>query len=68
MGSGLGLSINAYRYVENVLNCSSQPVVVDGDALTIVAGNLNLLKLRKHMILDLMELFQQSGKLIRNIQ
>lgn len=48
LGSGLGLSINAYRYVENVLNCSSQPVVVDGDALTIVAGNLNLLKLRKH--------------------
>ena len=48
LGSGLGLSIDAYRYVENVFECSSSAMVVDGDALTIVAGNLNLLKSRKY--------------------
>ena len=48
IGSGLGLSIDAYRYVENVFELSNQPLVVDGDALTILAGNLNLLKLRNH--------------------
>lgn len=46
LGSGLGLSIDSYRYVENIFEISSQPLVVDGDGLTILAGNLNLLKFR----------------------
>ena len=48
VGSGLGLSIDAYRHVENVFENSSQPIVVDGDGLTILAQNLNLLKLREY--------------------
>ena len=48
LGSGLGLSIDAYRYVDNVFHHSSQPIVVDGDALTILSQNLDLLKLRKY--------------------
>ena len=48
VGSGLGLSIDAYRHVENVFENSSQPIVVDGDGLTILSQNLNLLKLREY--------------------
>lgn len=44
IGSGLGLSIDAYRYVIDVLSLSSQPLVIDGDALTILSSNLDLLK------------------------
>lgn len=44
IGCGLGLSIDAYRYVIDTLSLSKQPLVVDGDALTILATNLDLLK------------------------
>lgn len=43
IGSGLGLSRNAYQYVEDVLLSSEVPVVIDADALTIVAQNKELL-------------------------
>ncbi len=44
IGCGLGLSIDAYRYVIDTLKLSSQPLVIDADALTILASNLDLLK------------------------
>ena len=44
IGCGLGLDIDAYRYVIDVLNLSNQPLVIDADALTILANNLDLLK------------------------
>lgn len=47
IGSGLGLSSDSYQYVEQVLLSSKVPVVIDGDALTIVAENKELLKQTK---------------------
>lgn len=44
IGSGLGLSLEAYQYVQDVLQSANVPVVIDGDALTIVAENKELLK------------------------
>lgn len=44
IGCGLGLSIDAYRYVIDVLSLSHQPLVMDADALTILSSNMNLLK------------------------
>lgn len=44
IGCGLGLGIDAYRYVIDILRLSIQPLVVDADALTILASNLDLLK------------------------
>lgn len=43
VGCGLGLSIDAYRYVIDILKLSTQPLVLDADALTILASNLELL-------------------------
>lgn len=43
IGSGLGLSQEAYQYVEEVLLTSEAPVVIDADALTIVSENKDLL-------------------------
>lgn len=44
IGCGLGLSLDAYRYVIDVLSLSHQPLVIDADALTILSSNLDLLK------------------------
>ncbi|MEG0368222.1 MAG: NAD(P)H-hydrate dehydratase, partial [Coprobacillus sp.] len=44
IGCGLGLSIDAYRYVIDVLSLSTQNLVLDADALTILSSNLDLLK------------------------
>ena len=44
IGCGLGQSIDSYRYVIDVLSLSSQPLVIDADALTILSTNLDLLK------------------------
>lgn len=44
IGCGLGLSIDAYRYVIDILSLSNQPLVIDGDALTILSSNLEMLK------------------------
>lgn len=43
IGCGLGLSLEAYRYVIDVLSLSSLPLVIDADALTILSSNLDLL-------------------------
>lgn len=43
LGSGLGLDIEAYRYVDDVLTMSCQPLVIDGDALTIISEHMDLL-------------------------
>ena len=50
IGSGLGLEIDSYRYVIDVFSLSHQPLVIDGDALTILSSNLNLLKKAKRKI------------------
>lgn len=44
IGCGLGLGIDAYRYVIDVLSLSHQPLVIDADALTILSSHLDLLK------------------------
>lgn len=44
IGCGLGLSLDAYRYVIDVLSMSKQPLLIDADALTILSSNLDLLK------------------------
>jgi len=51
IGSGLGLDLDAYRYVIDVFSLSHQPLVIDGDALTILSSNLNLLKKTKRTII-----------------
>ncbi len=50
IGSGLGLSLDAYRYVADVMSLSLQPLVIDGDALTILSSQLDLLKKQKRTI------------------
>ncbi|MFR7591137.1 MAG: NAD(P)H-hydrate dehydratase [Longibaculum sp.] len=44
IGCGLGLSLEAYRYVIDVCTLSHQPLLIDADALTILSSNLDLLK------------------------
>lgn len=51
LGSGLGLDIEAYRYVEDVLTMSNQPLVIDGDALTIISKHMDLLKKQDRSII-----------------
>lgn len=51
LGSGLGLDLEAYRYVIDVLSLSHQPLVIDGDALTILSSNLKLLKQQERSII-----------------
>lgn len=51
LGSGLGLDIEAYRYVEDVLTMSHQPLVIDGDALTILSGHMDLLRKQNRPII-----------------
>lgn len=51
IGSGLGLELDAYRYVIDVLSLSIQPLVVDGDALTILSSNLELLNKKERSII-----------------
>lgn len=50
VGSGLGLSFESYNKVENVFNEMNIPLVVDGDGLTILSENLDLLKNYKNSI------------------
>lgn len=51
LGSGLGLDLEAYRYVIDVFSLSRQPLVIDGDGLTILSSNLNLLKQQERSII-----------------
>lgn len=51
IGSGLGLELDAYRYVLDIFSLSDQPLVIDGDALTILSSNLELLKKQKRSII-----------------
>lgn len=44
LGSGLGLNDDAQETVLSVLKNTCQPIVIDGDALTILAKNKNLLE------------------------
>ncbi|MEG0276113.1 MAG: NAD(P)H-hydrate dehydratase [Coprobacillus sp.] len=50
IGCGLGLGIDAYRYVIDTLSLSKQPLVIDADALTILSSNLELLKKQQREI------------------
>lgn len=51
IGCGLGLSLDAYRYVIDVFTLSKQPLVIDADALTILSSNLDLLKNQDRQII-----------------
>lgn len=51
LGCGLGLSIDAYRYVIDVLSLSHQSLVIDADALTILSSHLDLLKNQERQII-----------------
>ena len=51
IGCGLGLELDAYRYVIDVLTLSHQPLVIDADALTIISSNLDLLKNQEREII-----------------
>ncbi len=44
VGSGLGLSLESENIVESIFNDMNIPLVIDGDALTILSKNLDLLK------------------------
>lgn len=44
IGCGLGLDIDAYRYVNDVLSLTSKPLVMDADALTILATQIEVLQ------------------------
>lgn len=44
IGSGLGLNQQSEQYVIDTLKYAKAPIVIDGDALTIVANHLELLK------------------------
>lgn len=44
IGSGLGLDFSSEKYVEDVLEKSTIPMVIDGDGLTYVAMHLESLK------------------------
>jgi len=50
IGSGLGLDIEAYSYFSDVLENSQVPLVIDGDALTILSSNIDVLKKQKRAI------------------
>lgn len=51
IGCGLGLSLDAYRYVSDVFSLSHQSLVIDADALTILSSQLNLLKNQEREII-----------------
>lgn len=44
VGCGLGLSKHSYGYVKELLEHSTRPLIIDADALTIVAENKDILK------------------------
>lgn len=44
LGCGLGLSLESYQYVEDILRHATIPLVIDADALTIISENKDLLK------------------------
>ena len=47
IGCGLGQSLDSYRYVIDLLEKTHQPLVIDGDALTILSAHVDLLKKSK---------------------
>ncbi len=51
IGCGLGQSLESYRYVIDVLEKTSQPLVIDADALTILSAHIDLLKTQKRDII-----------------
>jgi NAD(P)H-hydrate epimerase len=51
VGCGLGLNIHSYAYVQALIKNSHVPLVIDGDALTIVAEHKELLKNYKYPII-----------------
>ncbi|OUO72033.1 NAD(P)H-hydrate dehydratase [Thomasclavelia spiroformis] len=51
IGSGLGLNEQSEQYVIDVLKNATCPLVIDGDALTIVSKHLDLLKDFKHSVI-----------------
>lgn len=50
IGCGLGLEIDAYRYVVDAINLTDIPLVLDADALTIVSSQLDILKKKNRPI------------------
>lgn len=51
VGSGLGLTRDAYHYVEDVFQLTTKPLVVDGDALTILSTHKELLLLQNREVI-----------------
>lgn len=51
IGCGLGQSLDSYRCVIDVLEKTNQPLVIDGDALTILSAHIDLLKQQKRDII-----------------
>lgn len=51
IGCGLGQSLDSYRYVIDLLEKTHQPLVIDGDALTILSAHVDLLKNQKRDII-----------------
>ena len=51
IGSGLGLNEQSEQYVIDVLKNATCPLVIDGDALTIVSKHLDLLKEFKYPVI-----------------
>ena len=64
IGCGLGLEIDAYRYVIDTLHLSDIPLVVDADAITILSSQLDILKKQKRPIV----LTPHMGEMKRLIQ
>ena len=51
LGSGLSLDINSERHVFDVLNIYKKNLIIDGDGLTILANNIDLLNETKAKII-----------------
>lgn len=51
IGCGLGLDLDAFRYVIDVFSLSHQPLVIDADALTILSSRIDLLKQQQRDII-----------------
>lgn len=48
IGCGLGLNLSAHKYVHEILTMTDQPIVIDADALTILAKDMKVLQQLKH--------------------
>ena len=51
IGSGLGLDLDAYNYLLDTLQYTTSPLIIDGDGLTILSNNLDLLKKQKRPVI-----------------